>query len=212
MAERPSQAVESQNGHISDARALDLPNSALWVTQLEARRFNRYKEACLARTDVMPPKILRNFSELKAYAYLPNNAPSASATEQGFLVKTTPTLTRTVTLIFQRDAAGDIVSYFGKCSCGTPSCQNFPCNHQKTIATARNLDENLLILLKLTTARWREQYPMAFTVCAPTMDGLKARDVAQVGVDVKLRLPVIAPPKRGRPRTKLVRHDMEVSM
>lgn len=128
------------------------------------------------------PKFGQKFSELKAYrqvAVLPNNTPSSNPDIQRFIVKTTPTLKLVATPHFRRDAVGDVVSYFGTCSCGTPACTSFPCNHHKTVAISRNLDENLLIPLELTTARWREQYPASITVSAPTWMAF-GREITQI--------------------------------
>lgn len=119
-----SQAVESQNAHIADTRSLDLPNSALWVTQLEERRFEIAQAACLERTDAMPPKIRAKFRDLKAYGQVTdlfNNAPLLEAAELRFIVKTAPTIRRRVTLCLEKDANGGVVSYYGTCSCGIPS-------------------------------------------------------------------------------------------
>lgn len=108
---------------------MDLPNSAFWLVQLEARQFRKWEAACLSRTDVMPPKVWQKFSELKTYgqvAVLPNNKPLYSPEIQRFIVKSTPTLKRAVTLHFRRDAVGDVVSYFGTCSRSTPAFHCLP--------------------------------------------------------------------------------------
>lgn len=206
-----STAVESQNGHVLDARALDLPNSVIWVGELEEKRFDRWSASASASADAMTPFVRARFDALSVYGSI-ELITAGNATEKSYLVRTFGGRAHTSTLVEQRNANGAVVSYFGRCSCGYAACHTFPCCHLKTVAVNTNINEDLIIPVQLTSSRWKEQYPAGLTVEMPSMSFVRATDPSELSSDSKLRLPVVAPPKRGRPKAKRARHGMEVSM
>ena len=103
-------------------------------------------------------------------------------------------------------------SYFlddGKenCSCGAPSCEFFPCDHMMQIAFQFSLAEDHLIPRKLSVAHWREQYPEGVLALVPTMADVHS---SSLPLAQYLRIPVTAPPKRGRPSSKRRKSAMEI--
>lgn len=103
--------------------------------------------------------VCEHVSKLTAYGdvfYLPDFLDANTAGEKRYLAKTFGRRRHVVTFVICKDENGNIISYFGRCSCGHLQSRCFSCNHHKTVAIARNIDEDLLIPPQLSTAGWLE--------------------------------------------------------
>lgn len=91
------------------------------------------------------------------------------------------------------------------CTCGVPEIENMPCGHMVAVAEATAISTVLLVPLAHTAAAWDVQYPDVPVFC-PTYADVLASTVPR---DVSLKMPVAAPPKRGRPAKRRLRGVME---
>ena len=129
-----------------------------------------------------------------------------------FVVWTTPQRRHDVSLAITRGDNGNILSLFGACSCGQPQIQQFPCKHMDAAAVEGQFDERMLLPIEFTTARWKAQYPAGHTFFTTTKDELMVAGSFASLRDRRLRVPVTAPTKRGRPLTKRAKSAVERSV
>ena len=212
-----SQAAESQNSHIADARAQHLVSSILWITYFKARRYDEWAERSLAERLYAPPSIRMRMNECTD---LEKTGPLGTVTtgealstneKKIFTVRTTPQRRHEVQLDITRDESGNILSRFGSCSCGNPNIYQLPCKHMDAPALAGHYDERKLIPMELTTSRWKLQYPVEHKFNTTTgYELIMAGNYPHLR-DKNIRVPVTAPRKRGRPPTKRAKHAVERS-
>lgn len=81
------------------------------------------------------------------------------------------------------------------CACKEPAVKNILCGHTLTAAATISLNPILLVPYDLTFAKWSSQYPADTVPIVPNFSGIFASSVPR---DTCLRVPVAAPPKRGR--------------
>ena len=101
-----SQAVESHNFHIKDARALDLFNSVLWIAEFGAERYAKWAQKSTATNCHLPPKIRDMLHEAKRKVNIGevSSVPSQSSDDlRVFIVQTAPRRRHTVSLALKRD-------------------------------------------------------------------------------------------------------------
>lgn len=101
------------------------------------------------------------------------------------------------------DANGSPIYCFSlpgvSCTCGVPTRDMFPCSCMKAAALYLGVPEDLLVRYELHLARWREQYPRETTVTVPTIPDVNC---SAIPADEKLRVPITATPRCGRPNFK----------
>ena len=91
------------------------------------------------------------------------------------------------------------------CTCGAPGIERMPCGHMLAVADMASFSRVLLVPYDLTTAAWVAQYPPV-DVFAPSYSSVLSSSVPR---DLKVKMPVSAPPKRGRPAKRRMRGVME---
>ena len=209
-----SQAVESTNGHIMKARSVHLLISILRICEYDKERFDRFAAQSAACTMHLPPASRSQFQALRSNGTVTDCPGRSSPTDKEFIAQTARDRRHEVTLHFvlvdaePENGSGGATLSFGTFSCGVPARNHFPCGHMYTVYLACNLDERKLVPQELTAAASSKQYLSGLEFVVASMTELLLDDNL---CDVTLGLTVIAPPKCERPRTKRLRHAMEVS-
>lgn len=211
-----SQAVESQNHHIADARVLDPFSSVISIVLLEQKRFKKWQGKCWEHQDTITPFARRKLNDtpvLQGRTVSLSESNSTDTSKTYFLSPrraSRPPLRVVLQFPAAVHAGNDTHSYFGTCSCGIPQRDTFPCRHMRTIADHLNLPSSAVVPALYWTSRWREQYPQAMHFTAPTRAEIE--DMGEDGRDNSLSLPVAAPTKRGRPPVNRKRHAVEATV
>lgn len=206
-----STGVEANNGAVKDMRCIDITNSIVMLGRREARVYNQMAHNANTATGYATPS---------ASARLADVVPSGDATlvpiESTAAYKKYHVSCANGIIYKVRIAIPDLsdpnYSYFlddggENCSCGVPARDLFPCEHMAQVAFQYALQDEHLVPFELSNAHWREQYPEGIVANVPSMADVNASDVPR---NELLRIPVTAPPKRGRPSTKRKMNAMEI--
>ena len=209
-----SSAVEATNAHILPARSLDLVNSILWVCDHEVKRFEKQYAQAHGCEDVNTPHASQRLHKLYARSLQGTTVTDIKSTEEveTFLVQTTKddgthNSYEVELLVPSAGYNGDTL--FGDCTCGIPLRDYFPCYHMMAVARKRMKAVDLLVPLEFRAETWKEQFPPDLVVTVPNMAHVVA---SEIPADEFLRLPVTAPPKRGRPNKKRKFQGIEAAM
>lgn len=220
-----SQAVESQNAHLLKARSVDLVSSVFEVASLETERYNKNYMAAHSHEGLMTPWARSRLSALKQLSddvtEVTNPEVLAENITRIFVVVTdegkrfTVKLVNPLGIVSQLPSAVETVTdqtFFtdgvetAACSCGIPLRDRFPCDHMVTVARVMSLPEELLVPPEFLTYRWRKQYPDDFAFRVPKK---VEAELSVVPRDETLSLPMICPPKRGRPNKRRMKSAVE---
>ena len=211
-----SQGVEGLNGHIGPAREKDLVNSILWLCNKEVERFNEWYENVYADEQQECVNTNNAMERLEAIKEFPPNQSSVTwlgetEEKQSYLVQTKKNNENEsfeVTLLVP-DAGENGNTLFGDCTCGIPRRDYFPCCHMKAVARHTLKSVDLLVPFEFRTEHWQRLYPQDLVVNVPKLEHVLASEVPH---DNLLRIPVTAPPKRGRPNKKRLLCGLEKAM
>lgn len=145
------------------ARSADLLTSILWICEYDKERFDRFAALSAACTTHFPPASRSLFQALMINGTLTACPGRSRRTDKVFIVQTARDRRHEVTLRFvlvgaeAEDGSGGATLSFGKCSCGVPARNHFPCGHMYTVALSRNLDERKLVPQELNAAGWSKE-------------------------------------------------------
>ena len=221
-----SQAVESQNSHLLKARALDLVSSIFEISALETDRYNKHYSAAHSHEGLLTPWARSKLSTLKQVGDDVNDITNPDAlstnTTRTFVVVEHSGRRNTVKLVnllsgeerFSLQTDSDEKTLFSDgienaaCSCGLPLRDRFPCNHMLTVARVFSLPEEMLVPPEFLVSRWKRQYPEDLAFRVPTKIEI---EMSVVPGDEQLALPMVCPPKRGRPNKKRIKSAVELA-
>jgi len=215
-----SQAVESQNATMMEERNTDLLNSVLGVCEKEYTRFSDQKTMSQARKEFLPPRPACNLA--KASEGLPKwdvvELPADGGETRRFKIHRSDeyyvicTLRPIMKLPAVEGEDAEISHFDVSCECGVPAIQRSPCSDALLVAAAFGIDSTLFVPPELWTTAWRAQYPPAMIFTVPTREDLENHPEVATLRDADLFVPVMAPPKRGRPRLVRLRSAMEKNL
>lgn len=198
-----SQGSESHNSATLPGRNLDPLQCILWHTAHAQRKFLEFKQAAHAHTDSLTPKARERLSDLLQGQFIgmvTRVQNEGTVAVRVWRVTVNERVSYKVRLSYPTAVRPSLFPRHGNaCDCGVPRTTHFVCSHMVLVARKINAPEHTLVPQDLWTSAWREQFPLDLTPAAPTIADVRASEMPE---DSTLRLPITAPPKRGRPSKK----------
>ena len=222
-----SKAVESQNSHLLNARCLDLVSSIFEIGALESARYNKSYHSAHSYDGLMTPWARSKLSSLKQVSDEVTEITNPDAlsvnvtrtfvvlgsTGKKYTVRLVNLLHGEEQLLTPSDSDCNKTLFSdgtetAMCSCGIPLRDRFPCDHMLTVARVFSLPEDMLVPPEFLTWRWKQQYPDDFPFRVP---GKIEIEMSVVPRDERLTLPIVCPPKRGRPNKRRIKSAIELA-
>lgn len=103
-----------------------------------------------------------------------------------------------------------MLSYSGSGTCGVPMVNHFQCRHMIAVSIAFYLEEQKLVIINLSTAMWKAQYPLNFSYVVPKKAEIyTASNIFNSSFDFSLGFSIAAPTKPCNPRKMRVTSVIE---
>lgn len=202
-----NQLSEVDNSAIEDARHLDPFLFVLTAGDRAVRLYTKFAQESRECETILTPWAMRALADIKKRGEVQAVHAEFTDGHHVFNVIVERVVHRVVLRVPPPGAANQSRFATDKdpCSCGVPKIDYMPCGHMVAVADATAISPALLVPVVHTSAAWKVQYPDA-SVFAPTYAQVLA---STIPVDTSLRMPVAAPPKRGRPAKRRLRGVIE---
>lgn len=203
-----SQGSESDNSAIKPARCLDPVRQLLWHGERAKRLYVVNRQKTRECQNLLPPRVKDLLDDIHGVGNASPVLADFTPMVQVYNVICDDDVVYRVSIKTPSSTPNE--SRFPTdcvpCTCGVPMRDRMPCGHMVAIADKLGLNPAVLVPSELTTANWVRQYTEGIVPVVPTFADLLSSSVEK---DSSLRVPVAAPPKRGRPQTKRQRSAVE---